>query len=165
MTSLFLAVGVVMTGGWLQSRVGLPGISILTVTVLSVALGTALPDLLRPQRGGFQLGMAFMLLFFAALGANGDLGVLITSGPVFLLFAGVVIGVHFTVTFGVAWAFDLDLAETLAASNACACGPPTAAGMVADAGWDHLVTPTVLAGSLGFAVANLAGILVATLLT
>ena len=45
------------------------------------------------------------------------------------------------------------------------CGPPTAAGMVADAGWDHLVTPTVLAGSLGFAVANIAGIAVATLLT
>jgi len=137
----------------------------MAVTVLSVVLGTALPDLLRPQRGGFQLGMAFMLLFFAALGANGDLGTLITSGPVFLLFAAVILAVHFVVIFGVAWAFDLDLAETLVASNACACGPPTAAGMAADAGWDHLVTPTVLAGSLGFVVANFAGLGIALLLT
>ena len=73
--------------------------------------------------------------------------------------------VHFVITYGAGWLLKFDIAEIATASNACVCGPPTAAGMAADAGWDHLVTPAIVAGTLGFAIANIAGVFVVNLLS
>jgi len=115
---------------------------------------------IKPAEGPFQLGMILLLIFFAALGASGDVSTLAEHGPKLLLFAATIMGVHFVITFGFGWLFKYDIAEIVTASNACVCGPPTAAGMAADAGWNHLITPGILAGSLGFAIANFAGIFV-----
>jgi uncharacterized membrane protein len=156
--SLFLAFVFVIAGDAVQSLSDTRGVSILTITVLAVATGTIFADRIKPAQGPFQLGMILMLLFFAALGATGSLGKLVESGFSLLLFTVTILGVHFIVVFGLGYLFKFDLAEIAVASNACACGPPTAAGMAADAGWDHLVTPAILAGSLGFAVASFAGI-------
>lgn len=164
LTSLFLAFLFVIAGDAVQALTDIPGMSVLTITVLAVATGTLFAARVKPSRGGFQLGMVLMLLFFAALGANGSILKLIDTGPVMLLFASTIIGVHFLVVFGAGYLLKFDLAEIVIASNACACGPPTAAGMAANAGWNHLVTPGILAGSLGLAVANIVAIVVVNLL-
>lgn len=161
MFALFLAFVIVSVSGWVQSLVEIRGVSIVMITVFAVAAATLAPSWLRPAEGPFQLGMILMLMFFAALGASGDIPSLIASGPSMFIFAGAVIGVHFVVIFGVGKLLKLDLAEIATASNACVCGPPTAAGMAADAGWDHMVTPGILVGSLGFAIASLVGVGVA----
>lgn len=164
LVSLFLALLFVIAGGVVQALTEVRGVSVLTITVLAVAAGTLFADRIKPMQGSFQLGMVLMLLFFAALGATGSIAKLIEAGPLMLYFATTIIGVHFVVVFGMGYLLKLDLAEIAIASNACVCGPPTAAGMAADAGWDHLVTPGILAGSLGFVIASLAGVGVANFL-
>lgn len=162
--SLFLAFLFVMAGSAVQALTEVRGVSVLTITVLAVGAGTLFAGRLKPTRGSYQLGMVLMLVFFAALGATGSITKLMESGPQLFLFASTIIGVHFVVVFGTGFLLKLDLAEIAIASNACVCGPPTAAGMAADAGWDHLVTPGILAGSLGFVIASLAGVGVANFL-
>lgn len=159
--AIVLALLIVRAGSYVQGLVEMRGVSILTITLLAVAAGTALAGRIKLTSGSYQLGLTLMLVFFAVLGATGSIAKLIDSGPSYLLFASVVIAVHFVVVFGTGYLFKLDLAEVAIASNACVCGPPTAAGMAADAGWDHLVTPGIIAGSLGFAVASMIGIGVA----
>lgn len=161
LAAIVLALVIVQLGGFVQGLVEMRGASILTITLLATVAGTVLAGRVNLSGGGYRLGLALMLVFFAVLGASGSVAKLIAAGPSYLLFAAVVIGVHFVVVFSAGYLFKLDLAEVAIASNACVCGPPTAAGMAADAGWDHLVTPGIIAGSLGFAVASAVGIGVA----
>ncbi|MEE8295098.1 MAG: DUF819 family protein [Sphingomonadales bacterium] len=163
--SLGLAFSFVVIGNFIQGFTEIRGVSILVVTVLALLAGTFFKEQIKPAQGPFQLGMILLLIFFAALGASGDLSTLITHGPQLLVFAATIMLVHFVITFGVGWLLKFDIAEIATASNACVCGPPTAAGMAADAGWDHLVTPAIVAGSLGFAIANIAGVFVVNILS
>lgn len=163
--SLGLAFGFVAIGNLIQGLTEIRGVSILVITGLALLAGTFFKKHLKPAQGPFQVGMIFLLIFFAALGASGDLSTLVDYGPQLLLFAATIMAVHFVITFGAGWLLKFDIAEIATASNACVCGPPTAAGMAADAGWDHLVTPAIVAGSLGFAIANIAGVFVVNLLS
>lgn len=165
MLSLFLAFVFIRAGAFIQDLTGVPGTSLIVVTVLAIAAATLFRERVKAGSGPFQLGMVLMLVFFAALGANGNISTLFEYGPALLLFAATIMAVHFVITFGLGRLLKFDIAEIATASNACVCGPPTAAGMAADAGWDHLVTPAIIAGSLGFAIANFAGFFVVNLLS
>ncbi len=164
MLSLFLAFVFIKAGALAQGFVGIPGTSLMVVTLLAIAAATLFPERIKAASGPFQIGMILMLVFFAALGATGDISTLFTHGPGLLFFAATIMAVHFVITFGVGRLLKFDIAEIATASNACVCGPPTAAGMAADAGWDHLVTHGIVAGSLGFAIANIAGVFVVNFL-
>jgi len=50
------------------------------------------------------------------------------------------------------------------ASNACILGPAPAAALAASKGWRALVTPGILVGLFGYAVATFIGIAFTTLL-
>jgi len=162
--ALVLAFAFVAIGNAAQSFTEIRGVSILVITVLAVLAGTFFKKQIKPAQGPFQLGMILLLIFFAALGASGDVFALVESGPQLLLFAATIIAVHFVIIFVAGWLLKFDIAEIVTASNACACGPPTAAAMAADAGWDHLVTPAIVAGTLGFAMANFAGVFIVNFL-
>ncbi len=163
--SLGLAFSFIAFGNFIQGFTEIRGVSIIVITVLALLAGTFFKKQIKPAQGPFQLGMIMLLIFFAALGATGDLSTLVDYGPTLLLFAATIMAVHFIITFGLGRLLKFDIAEIATASNACVCGPPTAAGMAADAGWDHLVTPAIVAGSLGFAIANIAGVFVVNLLS
>lgn len=163
--SLFLAFLFVAAGSLIQGLTGVPGTALIVITLLAIAAATLFRDRVKAANGPFQIGMVLMLVFFAALGANGDISTLFIHGPSLLFFAATIMAVHFVITFGLGRLLNFDIAEIATASNACVCGPPTAAGMAADAGWDHLVTPAIVAGSLGFAIANIAGVFVVNLLS
>ena len=162
--SLVLAFAFVAIGDVMQNLTEIRGVSILVITLLALLAGTFFQKQIKSAQGPFQVGMILLLIFFAALGATGDLSTLAEHGPKLLLFAATIMAVHFVITFGAGWLLKFDIAEIATASNACVCGPPTAAGMAADAGWNHLITPGILAGSLGFAMANFAGIFVVNFL-
>jgi uncharacterized membrane protein len=156
--ALLLALIFAAAGDAVAARFAVPGAKILTVTVLALAAATLFSSQMQRLQGTFQLGMAFLFVFFAALGATGDLWALVETGPVVLFFALTVISVHFLIVFPAGYLLKFELSEITTASNACVCGSATAGPMAADAGWEHLVGPGIVLGMFGNAIASFLGI-------
>jgi uncharacterized membrane protein len=72
--------------------------------------------------------------------------------------------VHLCVVVMVGRIIRLDLAEVMIASNACILGPAPAAALAASKGWRPLVTPGILVGLFGYAIATFIGVAVTALL-
>jgi uncharacterized membrane protein len=74
------------------------------------------------------------------------------------LFAIIILSVHLVTLLLLCKLFKIGLPEALVGSNACILGPPTAAAMAGGLGWKSLVTPAILCGTFGYAMANFIGI-------
>jgi uncharacterized membrane protein len=149
---------------WLTGAIGIENYFILVATVLALTVANLGKPLLSHVRSDFEIGTLFMYVFFAAIGAGADIGAVLDEALPILLFITVLIGVHlvFLIFFG--WILRLDLAEVMVASNACILGPATAAAFAASKGWRQLITPGMLVGLLGYALATFIGVAMASLL-
>ena len=83
--------------------------------------------------------------------------------PMLFVYAAVIVLTNLAVTllFGRLLRFSLE--EVIVAANANTGGPTTAAALAASQGWDSLVGPAMLTGTLGYAIGNYLGILVGNL--
>jgi uncharacterized membrane protein len=81
------------------------------------------------------------------------------------LYASFIIITHIIVIVLGAKLFKMDLAEVVVASLACIGGPVTPAAIAASRGWRTLVTPGIMVGILGYAIANFIGVMLATVLS
>ncbi|MDG1709140.1 MAG: DUF819 family protein, partial [Emcibacteraceae bacterium] len=106
----------------------------------------------------FPIGIAIMYLFLGVVGASVDIMTMIESGMLLALFAFIILSTHLVVILILSKIFKLGLPEALVGSNACILGPPTAAAMAGAMGWKSLVTPAVLCGTFGYAMANFIGV-------
>lgn len=163
-TLLFLAAGCAFGGRLIGAALGMPGYSVLFITLLALALANIFPAWLAKLRGGFDLGMFFMYVFFGVIGAGADVVLMVQTAMPIFFFVVVMATVHLCVVLAGAKIFRIDLAEALIASNAVAVGPATAAAMAASQRWRLLVTPGILLGVFGYAVANFIGVGLAGLL-
>lgn len=161
---LFLAAACAFGGRLIAQALGLGGYSVLFVTLLALALANIFPAWLAKLRGGFDLGMFFMYVFFGVIGAGADVVLMVQTAMPIFFFVVVMATVHLCVVLAGAKIFRIDLAEALIASNAVAVGPATAAAMAASMRWRLLVTPGILLGVFGYAVANFIGVGLAGLL-
>jgi uncharacterized membrane protein len=161
---LFLAAGCAFGGRLIGEALGMPGYSVLFITLLALALANLFPGYLAKLRGGFDLGMFFMYVFFGVIGAGADVVLMVQTAMPIFFFVVVMATVHLLVVLAGAKIFRIDLAEALIASNAVAVGPATAAAMAASMRWRLLVTPGILLGVFGYAVANFIGVGLAGLL-
>jgi uncharacterized membrane protein len=105
--------------------------------------------------------MFFMYVFFGVIGAAADVVLMVETALPIFGFVFIMASVHLAVVLTGAKLFRIDLAEALVISNAVAVGPATAAAMAAGRRWRALVTPGVMLGVLGYAVANFAGVALA----
>jgi len=131
--------------------------AILIVTALAVTLAGIFPKWLGGLRGSQEAGVLLMMVFFAVLGATANIGAVLREGPILFLFAGSILLVHLVVILAAGKLFRLDLLEIVIASNANMGGPTTAAAMATARDWHWLVTPAVLCGTLGYAIATFVG--------
>ncbi len=147
---------------WFDERTGLANTSILIITVIVVAVASILPKQLGKLHGGEVMGAYLMNVFFVVLGASAHIPTVMQYGVNLFIFAGVILAVHLVFTLVVGGLLRFDLRELILASNASIGGPPTAVAMAAAKGWDKLITPTVLCGTLGYAIGTFIGLRLAT---
>jgi len=136
------------------------GGGILILTALTVILATLFPKAMARLRDADKLGMLLMQVFFAAIGASANILVVVRVGAILFLFAAVILFVHLAFLLTAARICRLRLEEIVIASNANMGGPTTAAAMAAARGWNHLVIPAILCGTLGYATATFVGVAV-----
>ena len=156
--ALIIAFFFVAIGRGVEQALGWNGTAILITTALTLVFATFAPKSSRAMGNAYDLGMILMLVFFATLGASANLQALIATAPILLVFALIVVAVHFVFLFALAKFTKLTLPELIIGSNACILGAPTAAGLAAAKGWKNLVTPGILVGTLGYAIGNFIGV-------
>jgi len=156
--SLGLAFAISALGYWLADVTGLDGFGILFISALALVPGNLAPGVTRHLTGHMEVGMLLIYVFLFVIGATADIGAMIGSALPLALFAGVILVVHLAFTFAVGSVFRLDLAEVVIASNACVGGSSSAGPIAAARGWQDLVTPGILCGALGNALATFVGV-------
>lgn len=142
----------------------LESLFILVVTALSLLVANLAKPLLRHVASEFEVGTLFMYLFFVIIGAGANLSDVANSAFPILLFIIVMVIVHLVVIVVVGRFLRLDLAEVMIASNACILGPAPAAALAASKGWRQLVTPGIMVGLFGYAIATFIGVTLTALL-
>ncbi len=162
--SLALSALIVVVSEWVATLLNYGPAKFLMITLLSVAFATAMPRQSARLQGHYELGQILIYCFFAVIGVQINFVLAATEGLEIMLFTAILLTTHLVLLslFG-RW-LKLNGAELAVASNACILSPPTAAAMAVAKGWHNLVTPALLCGVFGYAIANLVGITLAELL-
>ena len=143
---------------------GLLGNKYLIMTTLTMACATIFSDFFGNLPGSQEVGTFLIYLFFAVIGAPASLSMILTQAPLLLVFTLVIILFNLAVSLSLGKLFRFSIEEIIIASNANVGGPTTAAAMAIAKGWEALVVPALLVGTLGYVIGNYYGIFVGTLL-
>ena len=157
--ALAVAASVGYAAKLISGALGLRGMDIPIITLITVVLATAMPKRLGALAGsGEALATLVMQAFFVAVGASGSITLMITTAPSLFFFSCLQVAVHLAFLLAVGKIFMFDRAFALVASNACVGGPTTAAAMASSKRWKSLIVPSMLVGVLGYTVATFLGI-------
>jgi len=164
-----LDIGVVMALGlgavWLSERIAtvFPSIpSALFLTGIALLLAQ-IPGISRLP-GLKVMGMFAVYLFLCVIGAYCDLGAMSGLGELgitLLIFTVVTVLVHGLLVYGLAWTFRVNPVIASIASQANVGGGTSALALARSLGREDLVLPSILIGSLGYAVGTFLGFWVA----
>jgi uncharacterized membrane protein len=148
-----MAVADMLTGAWpVVPRV---------LWITTVALILAQVPLLRKFSGGVVVGNFLMLLFLASNGAKSVVSLIVEVGPAVFFFAAGTVAIHGLILFGLGLALKIDADVLAIASQSTVGGPTTAMALAGSRRRSDLILPGVIAGLLGYALGNYAGIAIA----
>jgi uncharacterized membrane protein len=164
-----LGLGAVLASDLLARGISrLSGLNVPSVIVLTtVALVLAQLPQVKRLRGVRLLGLFAVYLFLAVIGSLCDVRALVAIGALAPALAGFVIilvTIHALVIFGAARLLRIDLATAAVASQANIGGGTSALALARSLGRGDLELPAILAGSVGTALGNYAGFIVAAAL-
>lgn len=160
----FFASVIPTTNFGLELLNGLLGNMYLIITTITMLLATFLPDFFGNINGANELGTFLIYIFFVVIGVPASIPLILTKAPLLLLFTAIIVIINMAVSLGFGKLFNFNLEEILLASNANIGGPTTAAAMAIAKGWNDLIVPIILAGTLGYVIGNYAGIFMGQLL-
>lgn len=138
---------------------------ILISTVITVILATSFPKFFGKIQGSEEIGIFFMYLFFAVVGATARFDIIIEKGLILFVYASGTIIIHLLILFTGGKLLKIPLPELLIASNANIGGPTTACGMAMAKKWNSLVVPAVLVGLAGYITATFIATIVVKLMS
>ncbi|RLD18852.1 MAG: hypothetical protein DRI69_09585 [Bacteroidetes bacterium] len=140
-------------------------LTVLITTILTIVLANLFPVKMDAISDvAFDLGMFFLYVFLAVIGAASDIGTMLTASPGVIFFAAVILIVHFIISLTVGRLLGYSLEEILVTSCANAAGPSVAAPMAASFGMRSAVTPAILVAIMGYVVGTFLGVSVGLVL-
>ncbi|MBU3922448.1 MAG: DUF819 family protein [Alphaproteobacteria bacterium] len=158
LTSIAASAVIVAASALMAERFGLQNYTLLFVSGIALVIANLFPRQLAMERGAEEAGLIFIYLYMPVIGAFTDLRSLSANSLDVIAFALTIVSVHVGVLLLATRLFALDVAEALIASNAAILGGPTASAMAATFKWRTLITPGMLCGILGNAIANFIGV-------
>lgn len=136
----------------------------LFITALTLIVANVFPKMMDALEGEFEAGLLLMYLFFAVVGAGTDMSAFLGSAFVLFFYGMFIIVIHLAVILLLAKMFKFELEETVVASGAALVGPAVTAAIATSRGWRELVTPGIMCGIFGYAIATFIGVTVTGLL-
>jgi len=134
--------------------IGRPELIIIAVSLVALVVANLAPKQVLRLNGDQELGGLLMYLFFGALGLQVDFRELGGGAAAIGGFIALAMATHLVVMVLVGKLLRASLGEVLIGSLAGVAGPTTAAAMAASLGYKDLITPGLLSGLLGFAIAT-----------
>lgn len=125
-----------------------------TLTILAVAL---FPGFFKQINGTREIGTFLIYLFFVVIGVPASLVIILKTAPLLFIFVLIIALANIFITLILGKIFKFSLEETLLVSNANLGGPTTAAAMAIAKGWQKLIVPILLVGTLGYVIGNYLG--------
>ncbi len=136
----------------------------LIMTTITMICATSFPKVFNNAPGANEIGTFLIYIFFAVIGAPASIKSIITQAPLLLVYALIIVACNMLITLVFGKVFKFSLEEIILASNANIGGPTTAAAMAISKGWNKLIGPVLLIGTLGYVLGNYYGVLVGNLL-
>ena len=163
--AIAVSFAICATASTLGKYLGLEQYNILLITVITLILVNIFPSLLANLEGDFDIGMLLMYLFFAVVGAGTDATIFLSSALYLFIYGMFIILVHLSIVLLVARLFKIDLADAIVGSGAALVGPAVTAAIAISRGWRNLITPGIMCGIFGYAIATFIGVAVTRLLS
>ncbi|WP_174614451.1 DUF819 domain-containing protein [Virgibacillus ihumii] len=136
---------------------GIIGDRYLMLTTLTVLAVILMPNYFENIRGTQEIGTFLIYLFFVVIGVPASIALVVTTSPLLLVFVLIIVLMNLLFSLVLGKLFKFNLEEVLLASNANLGGPTTAAAMAIAKGWNKLIVPILLVGTLGYIVGNYIG--------
>lgn len=155
--ALALSFGICAVAEYVGEFFGRPEFYILFITLITLLVANLMPRIMNSVVGEFELGMLFMYIFFAAVGAGTNASQFLGSAFILFVFGMTIIIVHLAIVLLAARLLKIDLAEAVVASGAALVGPSVTAAIAISRGWKSLVTPAIMCGIFGYAIATFIG--------
>lgn len=134
-------------------------ITILVITLIITLVANIFPKTLRKlEKTAFSMGMFFLYVFLAVVGAAANPKDVLMAGPEILLFAFITVLIQFILLLIFGKIFKFSLKEIAVASCANVGGPATAVPMAATFKMRKTITPAVLVGILGYVIGTILGV-------
>ncbi|MEX6051972.1 DUF819 family protein [Mammaliicoccus sciuri] len=140
----------------LVSIIGDQFILLTTLTLVTVALFSKFFENLNASD---ELGTFLIYIFFVVIGVPASIPIIIKTAPLLFIFVAVILIFNLSITLFFGKLFKFNIEEMLLASNANAGGPTTAAALAISKGWQGLVGPILIIGTLGYVIGNYVGTL------
>lgn len=155
---------VIPTGNFAMNLLnGLLGSQYLIITTITVLLATYFPNFFGNLAGSQEIGTFLIHIFFAVIGVPASIALIIAKAPILLVFCAIILVVNLLVTLLFGKIFKFGIEEIVIAANANIGGPTTAAAMAIAKGWNVLIIPAILVGTLGYVIGNYYGLVIGNL--
>ena len=138
--------------------------NILFITILTIVVANLMPKTMHDLEGDFDLGMLFMYIFFAAVGAGTDVSFFFSAALILFAYGMFIILLHLLIVLLAAKLLKIDVAEAVVASGAALVGPAVTAAIATSRGWRSLVTPGIMCGIFGYVIGTFIGVSVTAML-